>query len=241
MRLDDACPQMNIEKWNRIETLLDRYDIRPIVGVIPDNKDLSINFDYDDLFWDKVQRWKMKGWTIAQHGYQHKLEQKNCNNSLFRVVETETEFVGKDKTTQKDMIRAGYNIMKVHGCEPTCFFAPSHTFDVNTVLAIQELNLPIEFISDGYDLMPYKKHGMVFIPAMFDSPHILTGVQTFISHPNNLTDSAYAQFESFFMKYHDFFVEPLSLLSNMKIKNSQGVLGKILEETIYYIRKVRLT
>ena len=39
LRLDDACPQMNTEKWARIERILDKYKVRPIVGVIPENRD----------------------------------------------------------------------------------------------------------------------------------------------------------------------------------------------------------
>ena len=39
IRLDDACPQMNAEKWARIERILDKYKVRPIVGVIPENRD----------------------------------------------------------------------------------------------------------------------------------------------------------------------------------------------------------
>ena len=39
LRLDDACPQMNAEKWARIERILDKYKVKPIVGVIPENRD----------------------------------------------------------------------------------------------------------------------------------------------------------------------------------------------------------
>lgn len=46
IRLDDACPTMNHENWRKVEKLLDKYDIRPIVGIIPNSK--------DDLFkWGK--------------------------------------------------------------------------------------------------------------------------------------------------------------------------------------------
>lgn len=34
IRLDDACPTMNHANWNRMEYLLDKYSVRPIVGVI---------------------------------------------------------------------------------------------------------------------------------------------------------------------------------------------------------------
>lgn len=39
IRLDDACPTMNHANWNRMEYLLDKYSVRPIVGVIPENQD----------------------------------------------------------------------------------------------------------------------------------------------------------------------------------------------------------
>ena len=39
LRLDDASDYMDVEKWSRMEELLDKYQIKPLVGVIPDNQD----------------------------------------------------------------------------------------------------------------------------------------------------------------------------------------------------------
>ena len=39
VRLDDACPQMNKQKWQRVENILDKYGIKPMVGIIPHNED----------------------------------------------------------------------------------------------------------------------------------------------------------------------------------------------------------
>lgn len=76
MRLDDASEYMDVEKWQRMEDLLDKYHIKPIVGVIPDNQDSDMVGVYpkDEQFWKKVQRWKEKGWIIALHGYTHVFE-----------------------------------------------------------------------------------------------------------------------------------------------------------------------
>ena len=72
IRLDDACPKMNREGWRRIEQMLDSYHIKPIVGIIPDNRDENFTWDVDLDFWDiTVHRWADKGWTIAQHGCHH--------------------------------------------------------------------------------------------------------------------------------------------------------------------------
>lgn len=45
IRLDDVCPTMDISKWNKIESLVDKYKIKPIVAVIPDNKDIELKID----------------------------------------------------------------------------------------------------------------------------------------------------------------------------------------------------
>lgn len=73
VRLDDACPTMFQDNWDRIEEILDRYSIKPIVGVIPDCKDRSVGFDnpIDESFWNKVKMWDSKGWEIALHGLHH--------------------------------------------------------------------------------------------------------------------------------------------------------------------------
>ena len=39
VRLDDASEYMDIEKWKIVEGILDKYQIKPLVGIIPDNKD----------------------------------------------------------------------------------------------------------------------------------------------------------------------------------------------------------
>lgn len=50
LRMDDASDYMDAEKWQRMEELLDRYGIKPLVGVIPDNRDLSRFIpDFNDL------------------------------------------------------------------------------------------------------------------------------------------------------------------------------------------------
>jgi predicted deacetylase len=56
-----------------MECLLDKYTIKPIVGVIPRNSDpyLVKRWEENRAFWDLVKRWQHKGWTIAMHGYTH--------------------------------------------------------------------------------------------------------------------------------------------------------------------------
>lgn len=48
LRLDDACPTMRLPAWRAIEELVDSLAIRPVVGVIPDNRDHSVE-DFSTL------------------------------------------------------------------------------------------------------------------------------------------------------------------------------------------------
>ena len=62
IRLDDASDHMHIENWARMERLLDENGIRPLVGVIPENRDpMLLQFPEDPLFWEKAKHWQEKG------------------------------------------------------------------------------------------------------------------------------------------------------------------------------------
>ena len=60
MRLDDACQKMNLENWDRMERLLTKYDIKPLVGVIPNCKDPDMDkYDWDEPgFLERKERWR---------------------------------------------------------------------------------------------------------------------------------------------------------------------------------------
>ena len=72
IRLDDACPYMNKGKWQRMENILDKYGVKPLVGIIPANADPKTMVEPEELgFWGKAHSWEKKGWSIALHGYDH--------------------------------------------------------------------------------------------------------------------------------------------------------------------------
>ena len=61
IRLDDAAEKMDITKWNKMEKLLDKYNIKPLVGVIPNCKDPMMDIYQKDLnFWKKINMWEKK-------------------------------------------------------------------------------------------------------------------------------------------------------------------------------------
>ena len=78
MRLDDACERMNCENWTKMEFLLDMYGVKPLVGVIPHCEDTEINKYKENIqFWDTIQSWGEKGWSIAVHGFNHVYSTRN--------------------------------------------------------------------------------------------------------------------------------------------------------------------
>lgn len=93
MRLDDACEKRNIESWDRIEKLLDKYDVKPLVGVIPNCKDSSMEqYVLDDSYSIKLDEWVKKGWTIALHGYNHVYSTKSGG---INPINFRSEFAGE--------------------------------------------------------------------------------------------------------------------------------------------------
>ncbi len=72
VRLDDACPTMDWEKWRRFEAILDKEKITPLVGVIPNNQDeMQMKNAAEPEFWQVVKDWGNKSWAVALHGNHH--------------------------------------------------------------------------------------------------------------------------------------------------------------------------
>lgn len=195
IRLDDACPTQHSERWSKIETILDKYKICPLVGIVPDNADPKLKCqEADKDFWNKARKWQQKGWTIALHGLRHTYHK--CHGGL-NPLWTDSEFVGLDYETQRQIIRKGIQILRDEGLDVDYFFAPSHTFDLNTVKALREIG--IKHISDTIAFYPYTAFDTIFIPQIGGKcRHMkLPGIYTFCFHPNNMTQKAFDDLERF--------------------------------------------
>lgn len=203
IRLDDAADRMDCKKWARMEKLLDKYDIKPLVGVIPNCRDEMMNiYDRDPDFWNKVHQWDTKGWTIALHGYEHVY----CTtDGGINPVNNRSEFAGLSLEQQKNKIKNGLEIFRRNEVEPKVFFAPSHTFDLNTIEALkQESNIRI--ISDTIANKPYSQYDMTFVPQQSGKVRKLPfKVVTFCYHPNMMEEQEFIYLESFLKKYNKLF------------------------------------
>ena len=43
IRLDDITPDMDKKSFERFKALLDKYKVKPLIGVVPDNKDPQLS------------------------------------------------------------------------------------------------------------------------------------------------------------------------------------------------------
>lgn len=235
IRLDDACETQSREKWQKMEKLLDKYKIKPLVGVIPFNEDNDLKIDSaDNEFWRKVKKWEEKGWIICMHGYNHVYL---SSEGGINPIHCRSEFAGVKLTLQKEKMRKGYEIFKEKNIYPEIFYAPSHTFDEKTLEALKaETNIRV--ISDTIALSCYRYNGINFIPQQIGRCRkILIGLITFCYHPNLMSDDDFERLESFLKKNKKSFIEFKEIdLINLKRKN---ILDKFLEKIYFLYRKYR--
>lgn len=231
LRLDDACEKMDIEKWDRMEQLLDKYGVKPLVGVIPHCEDpMMDNYPIDSNFWSKINNWISKDWSIAMHGYNH-VYSTECGG--INPINKRSEFAGVPLEVQKEKIRKGISIMREHGINPKTFFAPSHTFDRNTLLALKAES-DINIISDTIANDVYYQDDFQFVPQQSGRVRKLPfKVVTFCYHPNMMKENNFVYLEQFLEKNAVLFTK-FELIVNKKRKKS--ILDKILEK-IYFLRK----
>ena len=205
LRLDDACPTMDKQKWQRIEYICDKYDIKPIVAVIPNNDDNLMKVDkYDNTFWDTVRKWQSKGWKIALHGYNHVYI---SDKSGFLPFNNQSEFAGLTYEKQAEKIQKGWEIFQKESIKAKIWVAPSHTFDEYTLKALKEFT-EIDIVSDGIVIFPFKKHEFKWIPQqVWRFRKMLFGVWTGCFHPNTMNENDFHNLELFIKENKDDFID----------------------------------
>lgn len=238
IRLDDACPTMNHQKWGGMEALLDKYSINPMVGVIPHNEDNEQIIDEaDPLFWQKVKDWEQKGWAIALHGYNHCYTSDGGLQGL-NPMWGRSEFAGLPLEEQRNKIKDGMSIMIENGVVPKYFFAPSHTFDDNTLIALKEES-DIRIISDTIATKPYNYKGFTIIPQLGGhcaEMHI-PGIWTFCLHPSVMSDDNFLQTEAFIKQHREQFIS-FNDLDFSKI-GKKDMISRLLSGVYFTYRRIR--
>lgn len=195
-RVDDVAPNMNWHNFNKLKSIFTEYDVKPLIGVIPENQDPYLkSFDkcIDD-FWVQIRRLHNNlGWPVALHGYNHVY--RTDNPGLLKINKR-SEFAGLSEKEQKEKIILGKLKLEMEGLKISAFMAPSHSFDETTLKVLAGNNICV--ISDGFGIYPYKRKNIIFIPQLFATPKKMPfGLYTFCLHPNFLTGSEINNIEKF--------------------------------------------
>jgi hypothetical protein len=204
LRLDDASEYMDYGKWNPYFKLFDKYEIKPIIAVIPFNQDPQmINSDRDNRFWENVRLWNEKGYCIAMHGYDHVYLNQNSgllNRNPF------SEFAGLSLVQQKEKLLKAQNIFESNSLYPEVFIAPGHTFDENTIQALKDVTT-VKTISDGYAVRGgFREYGINWIPQQLSFPKSkFCGLWTICIHPETSNHDYFLELEKFVLKKKDKF------------------------------------
>jgi len=183
LRFDDLCPTIDRARWQQFQELIEEFAVRPILSVIPDNRDGELQLSPPDPeFWARMRDLEATGATIGLHGYRHLCESQGASLLPLHVM---TEFAGVPEKTQRQWIHEGLGILRSHGLNPRIFVAPRHGFDRNTLLALREEG--IRLLSDGFARIPFTRGGLTWIPQQLWGPvEKSKGLWTICVHSNSI-------------------------------------------------------
>lgn len=189
IRLDDITPDMDWEKFERLAALFEQYQIHPIIGVVPDNRDETLHIQEPRAdFWERMRSLQEQGWVIAQHGFTHVYVNKK---SGLLKVNPFSEFAGLPYQEQYEKLKEGQEILKKQGIHTTMFMAPGHSFDRQTLRALKALGFTS--VTDGYCSRPYRRGGLIFLPCTLSAPRLPKRFDTLCLHSNSM---GLAQFDA---------------------------------------------
>ncbi len=180
LRFDDLCPTVSSERWGRLRQVIEEFNIRPILAVVPDNRDSELQRSpCDPGFWPELCRMEAAGAVIAVHGYQHLCHSRGTS---LLGIHRQSEFAGVDLETQREWIVDGFRILREKGLSPRLWIAPRHGFDRNTLRALSDAG--VNYICDGFARIPYRRDGLTWIPQQLWSPVVKSeGLWTICIHP----------------------------------------------------------
>jgi predicted deacetylase len=198
LRFDDLCPTQDRAQWQRFPPLLAEFGIRPILAVVPDNRDPVLKLsEPDPQFWTEMRTMEAAGAAIGLHGYRHLCATRG--RSLV-PLHRETEFAGAPEQIQGKWIRAGLEILRGQGLNPTIWVAPRHGFDRATLRVLRAEGIGL--LSDGFARRPFTRGGITWIPQqLWASEAKPSGLWTICMHPNTAPDLLVEQLHSFLRQH----------------------------------------
>ena len=206
VRLDDITPDMDWERFFRFKALLDRYQVKPLIGVVPDNRDENlikikqdkVEKEIPEDFWAYVRELHSQGWMIAMHGYQHIYSTKK--GGIF-PLNNFSEFAGVTYDRQKEMLTEGRKLFTQKNIETDIFMAPAHSYDHHTLKALKETGF--KALTDGFGNVPYEWKELVFYPISFQLSSSFkkkNGYSTMVVHTDTVSEEDLERYKGYFEK-----------------------------------------
>jgi len=198
LRFDDLCPTVSRGQWRLFVQLIEEFGIRPILAVVPDNRDSGLEHSPPDPeFWNQMRAMEAAGAEIALHGYRHLCTSRGRS---MLALHRRTEFAGVAEETQRAWIGDGLRILRGHGLHPRIWVAPRHGFDRATLRVLSGEGISI--LSDGFARAPFCRDGFTWIPQQLWAPvEKQKGLWTICVHANT-ADSALADQLQDFLRRH---------------------------------------
>ena len=235
VRLDDITPDMDWEKFRRLEKMLDENHIAPLIGIVPDNQDKNLmRNDSMKNFDEQIKKWEAKEWVLAMHGWKHIYTTKK--GGLF-PLNNFSEFAGVSKEKQREMIFDGKEKLQRMGVRTNIFMAPAHSFDKNTLICLKEAGF--QYITDGFGDFPYEWKGLTFLPIAFQRSKDIEkseGYTTLVFHTNTMSEGEFASFEKVLKEHKNDFISYKEYLQIPA--KSQTVGGRVKEYCMATLKRL---
>ena len=197
VRLDDITSDMDYEKFYKMKQILDTYQIKPLIGVVPFNEDKNLmqGPKHED-FPGFLQGLLREGWSMALHGYEHLY---STNKGGLFPLNHFSEFAGLSLEKQNAMIAEGKEQLANWGIETNIFMAPAHSFDRNTLKALKKNGF--SYMTDGFGKKPFVRSGLVFLPIAIkqsDCYKETEGYTTLVYHTNTMEEKDFERCKKLF-------------------------------------------
>ena len=226
IRMDDITPGMDWEKFERFIALLEQYQIKPLLGIVPDNQDPGLNVEPErEDFYGRMRQLQEQGYVMALHGWHHVYVTKK--RGMF-PLNPFSEFAGVPKEQQAERIQEGKKLLEAQGICPKLFMAPGHSFDRHTLAALKQCGM--DKLTDGFGKHPYVYGGMTFYPIAFKRDSSLkkkAGCTTLVFHTNTMKEQDFAAFEKLLKIHGEKFADYAEYMSERPQK--RGAAGHLLE------------
>lgn len=235
IRLDDITPDMDWDRFLAFKEILDGCGIKPLIGVVPDNRDENLHrTKAADNFWKYIKELQENGWCVALHGYRHIYTTKK--GGLF-PLNCFSEFAGVPFDRQKEMLSEATEILEKNGIRTDIFMAPAHSYDRNTLKALKELGYCK--MTDGFGSRPYRWQEMTFYPISFLLSRSLkkkSGITTMVVHTNEIDAAGMERMRRLLSEQQDHLISYSDFLAMASRK--KGACGRLWEHMLATAKRV---